>query len=729
MRQVFLDQGVVTLKEVCEPVLDDHLVMVQVHYSCISPGTENATIAGSTKKNMLLSNIPFKVAKVLQSIATHGIQGTKALIRERLQGNLQALGYSCSGKVIAVGKKITKFRSGDYVACAGAGLANHADIVCVPENLVAAVSDPDLLQQASYTTLGAIALQGVRRAQPQLGDYVAVVGLGLLGQITVQLLKNAGCVVIGVDLVQERLELAQKFGADYIFNSADQTIGLEIAALTGHYGVDCTLLTAATSSNELVQQAMEITRKKGKVVVVGDVGLGLERAPLYEKEIDFLISCSYGPGRYDANYEKQGIDYPYAYVRWTENRNMQAFVSLLATKKITMEPLINAVLPVQEAINGYELLREKKAIGVVIDFVSSASQIEKEAVVNEQLSVPTEMQEIKFIPAVKDTLRVGVIGAGGFAKIKLLPFIARMKNVKINAVVEPNVAASMNISNLYQAQGSFNHENYLFEQDLVDAVVIASPHKFHCEQAMQALERGKAVFLEKPMVTDFEQLERMYDFLKKHQQIPFCVDYNRSFAPFMQKIKKAITQRRSPLVVHYRMNAGFIPKDHWVQTEVGAGRIIGEACHIFDLFCYLTNSFPVAVSVESIKPSTDDLFPTDNFSAQFSFADGSVCTLLYTALGHAQLGKERMELYFDSKAIVMDDFKTLTGYGLSRSFDQKTNNPDKGHEFLLGQFFAQLKKETFTPPIDIERLYKVAHITLVVDQLACAGGGNKEFTI
>ena len=725
MRQVFLDQGVVTLKEVCEPVLDDHLVMVQVHYSCISPGTENATIAGSTKKSMLLSNIPIKVAKVLQSIATHGIQGTKALIRERLQGNLQTLGYSCSGKVIAVGKKITKFRSGDYVACAGAGLANHADIVCVPENLVVCVSDAEFLQQASYTTLGAIALQGVRRAQPQLGDFVAVVGLGLLGQITVQLLKNAGCIVIGVDLIQERLELAQKFGADYIFNSADQTVTHEIASLTGHHGVDCTLITAATSSNELVQQAMEMTRKKGKVVVVGDVGLGLERAPLYEKEIDFLISCSYGPGRYDASYEKQGIDYPYAYVRWTENRNMQAFVSLLESKKITMQPLMDALLPADQAADGYKLLREKKAIGVVIDFVSNAQDA---PIIQEQKNSIVDAQEIKFIPAVKDTLRVGVIGAGGFAKIKLLPFIARMKNVKINAVVEPNVASSMNISNLYQAQGSFTHENYLFERDLVDAVVIASPHKYHCDQALQALERGKAVFLEKPMVTDFEQLERMYDFLKKHQQIPFCVDYNRSFAPFMQKIKKSIVKRTSPLVVHYRMNAGFIPKDHWVQTEVGAGRIIGEACHIFDLFCYLTDSFPVAVSVESIKPSTDDLFPTDNFSAQFSFADGSVCTLLYTALGHSQLGKERMELFFDSKAIVMDDYKTLTGHGLSRSFNQTTNAPDKGHEFLLTQFFAQLKKEKFTPPITIERLYKVAHITLIVDQLACAGGGSREFT-
>ncbi|HEX2978502.1 MAG TPA: bi-domain-containing oxidoreductase [Candidatus Babeliales bacterium] len=727
MRQVFLEKGMITIKEVCEPVLDDHLIMIQVHYSCISPGTENATIANASPQNMLLSNIPMKVAKVLQSIATNGVQGTKALIRERFAGNLQALGYSCSGTVIAVGKKITKFRSGDYVACAGAGLANHADIVCVPENLVVKVSDKSFLKQASYTTLGAIALQGVRRAQPQLGDVVAVIGLGLLGQLTVQLLKNSGCTVIGVDLMPERLDLAKKLGADYVFNSTEQSLQTELNALTAHQGVDSTIIAAASSSNALVQQAMEITRKKGKVIIVGDVGLALERAPLYQKEIDFLISCSYGPGRYDASYEKDGIDYPYAYVRWTENRNMQAFVSLIEQGSLHIDPLISASLPVDEAEKGYALLREKKALGVVIDFNNSEQDFAGNVAHQKAENIKEETREIKFIPAIKDKIRVGVIGAGGFAKIKLMPLIARIKNVNINAVVDPNTANGITTSKIYDAKcGPFTKDCSLFEQDAVDAVVIASPHKYHCDQALSALERGKAVFLEKPMVTDFDQLDRLYDFLKKNSAAPFTVDYNRSFAPFIQKIKRTIAKRTSPLLIHYRMNAGFIPKDHWVQTEVGAGRIIGEACHIFDLFCYLTDSQPVSVSVESIKPSNDDLFPTDNFSSQISFADGSVCTLMYTALGHSGLGKERMELFYDSKSIVMDDYKTLVGYGLPRSFNETTNSPDKGHEELINQFFGALKEPVFNAPISLERLYNVAHITLVIDQLACAGGGTKE---
>lgn len=727
MRQVFLENGLITIKEVFEPVLDDHLIMVSVHYSCISPGTESATIAGSTKQNMFLTNIPVKIAKVLQSIAVNGVQGTKALVRERLKGNIQSLGYSCSGQVIAVGKKIKKFRAGDWVACAGAGLANHADVVCVPENLVVHVKDKSFLKQASYTTLGAIALQGVRRANPQLGDIVAVVGLGLLGQLTVQFLKQNGCQVIGIDLMNDRLELARSFGADYVFNAADQSIQKEIAALTAHQGVDCTIITAAAKTNDIVQQAMEITRRKGKVVVVGDVGLSLERAPLYEKEIDFLISCSYGPGRYDASYEKEGVDYPYAYVRWTENRNMQSFVSMLEQKKLIIDPLISAVVPADKADEGYAQLTQKKALGVVIDF--SADQKENVTFQPAQLEKNDSITSTPaFVPAVKGEVRVGILGAGGFAKVKLIPIISRINKVKINAVVEPQSTTRLSVGQLYQAAGVFASDESLFEKDLIDALVIASPHKYHCDQAIRALAQGKAVFLEKPMVTDFEQLEKINGLLDQNPLLPLCVDYNRSFAPFMQKIKRTIKDRTSPLVVHYRMNAGFIPKDHWVQTEVGAGRIIGEACHIFDLFCSLTDSYPVAVSVESIKPSTDDLFATDNFSAQLSFADGSVCTLLYTSLGHEGVGKERMELYFDSKTIVMDDYKTLQGFGLPHSFNENSKTQDKGHEFLIHQFFDELKKPVFTPPISMERLQKVAHITLVIDQLACAGGGSKELS-
>ncbi len=726
MRQVFLENGLVRIKEVCQPILDKQMVLVAVHYSCISPGTEQATI-NNAQSGSLLHKIPEKIAKVLESLTHNGLEGTRALIREKMQGSLQMLGYSCSGKVIAVGSKVNRFRPGDFVACAGAGFANHASMVCVPENLVAHVRDESLLKHASVSTLGAIALQGLRRASVQLGETVCVLGLGLLGQLTVQLAKLSGATVIGIDLLEDRLTLAKQHGADFVINAKTSSVIEQLATHTNHYGVDVTIVTAASKTNDIMQQAMEITRKKGKVVVVGDVGLGLERSPLYQKEIDLLISCSYGPGRYDSSYEQQGIDYPYAYVRWTENRNMQAFVTLLEQKKIIVDTLIPDCFDVDNVESAYAAIKEQQALAALISYQEHIEKPKIGAVQHNDAHQNDEETPPRFIPAMHGgTIRVGVIGAGGFAKVKLMPIVSRIDNVKINAIVDANVATSLTISKLYQASRALTEDDALFNENLVDAVIISSPHKYHCDQALTALKHGKAVFLEKPMVTDFEQLDRLYAFLQQHPMIPFCVDYNRSFAPCIKKIKTVITQRTSPLMIFYRMNAGFISRDHWIQTEIGAGRIIGEACHIIDLFYFLTDSYATAVSVESLKPSHDDLFPTDNFSVQLSFADGSVCTLLYTALGHAGLGKERMELFFDSKSIVMDDYKTLQGFGLASSFNESKHVSDKGHESLITTFFNNLKDSSFTPPISYDHLYRVAKLTLIIDQLACQGGGIKE---
>lgn len=717
MRQLFLDKSLIAIKEVCQPNLDEHSVLIAVRYSCVSPGTENATIAHAQSLSTLFTQMPSKVMKIIQSITQHGVEGTRALIRERLSGLTQQLGYSCAGQVVAIGTKVTKFRAGDFVACAGAGYANHAEFVAVPQNLVVHVPNEQLLPAASMTTLGAIALQGWRRADLQIGESVCVLGLGLLGQLTVQLAKSAGCEVIGIDIIEDRIQLAKKFGADKIINASKENSMAEMMAATAHQGVDCTIITAASTSNALMQQAMEITRKKGKVVLVGDVGLGLERNPLYKKEIDLLISCSYGPGRYDHSYEQENIDYPYAYVRWTENRNMQAFISLLEKKLLNIDDLLAEYVPLEKAPEAYAQLQSKKKLALIIDY-GKPSQIE-----NCQLD---EIKEPKFVPAVASKVRVGFVGAGGFAKVKLMPIVARLPNVKINAIVDTNIANSISISKVYAASRALSDDRALFHDNLVDAVVIASPHKFHCDQALTALQNGKAVFLEKPMVTDFDQLDRLYAFLQRNPSIPFCVDYNRSFSPFIQKIKDAVSARKSPLMIHYRMNAGFIPKDHWVQTRIGAGRIIGEACHIFDLFYFLTDARPIAVSVEAIRPKNDDLFPTDNFSAQVNFSDGSVCTLLYTALGNPGLGKERMEVYFDSKTIVMDDYKTIQGFGLPLSFNEACSSPDKGHEYLLHLFFETIQQPAYKPIFTLNRLYDVAKLTLIIDQLACAGGGSKE---
>ncbi len=308
-----------------------------------------------------------------------------------------------------------------------------------------------------------------------------------------------------------------------------------------------------------------------------------------------------------------------------------------------------------------------------------------------------------------------------------MPIISKLPAVKINAVVDTDLANAINASRTYGAATALSSDEQLLAGDLADVIVIASPHKFHSEQLLRALSKGKAVFVEKPMVTDFDQFKKVMSFLREHPHIPFTVDYNRPFSPFMQKIKQVIAKRTTPLVVHYRMNAGYIPKDHWIQTDLGAGQIIGQACHLFDLFCFLTDARPVSVSVETIRSHRDDLFTTDNFSAQVAFADGSLCTLLFTALGHSAVGKERMELFYDGKTIVMDDFLTLQGHGLPLSFNEKRSTMDKGHATLITKFFDAVKNKK-EMPISLDRLATVAELTLIIDQLACQGGGVKELS-
>lgn len=717
MRQVFLQKGTVVVKEVSQPQLDEYSVLVCVHYSFISSGIELTSMHHA--HTGLVGNFPAKIKNVLATVSTYGVEGTTALIRETLQGSIHALGYAVSGQVIAVGKKVRRFRTGDYVACAGVGYANHADLVCVPEHLTVKISKKEQVRAASITSIGAVALQGIRRAQLELGERVCVIGLGLVGQLMVQLARESGCVVIAIDPIKARRELASKLGAQYVFDASSSTLIEEINLITEHYGVDATIITAASKESEIINQAMAITRRKGRVIIIGEIGLTLKTEEFYKKEIDLRVSFSYGPGRNDPEYEKHGHDYPFAHVRWTENRNMQAFVELIEQGRLTIDPLIAAEVDLENINQGYKSLENEAILGLVLRYGPSERSLQQP--MQQSKAVLEYTEKIRFVPAMPDSIRVGIVGAGAIAKARLIPVVSKLKNMKIQAIVDTNIANSINTTQLYGGARALAHDDELFATDLVDAVVISSFHKFHCDQALKALSHGKAVFLEKPMVTDFEQLGRMQEFFRKHPNMPFCVDYNRSFSPFMVKIKNQVAKRKTPLVAHYRMNMGFVDKNHW-----GAGRIIGEACLILDLFCYLTDANPIAVSVESLHTQRTDIFPTDNFTAQISFDDGSICSLLYTALGHESLGKERMELFFDKKSIVMEEYTQLYGFGISSSFNETVSSPDKGHEQLIKTFFKGLHKNNEEPPIPFSRLFKVAELSLIIDQLACEGGGTKD---
>ncbi len=728
MRQLFLEKGKLLLQNVNVPLVDDGEILVKVHYSFISSGTELSTMNSSGKSLLkkATSNLSGNINKVFGAVRDNGVYGAASLIRSKLN-QLLPLGYSCSGRVIAIGKKVEGFKQGDFVACAGAGVANHAEVVVVPKNLAIKIKNNSFLKQASLTTIGAIAMQGARRADLRLGEKVCVLGLGLIGQITAQLAKLSGCEVFGVDIKKDRLDLAKNLGCDQVFSASDPDTTKNINFVSSHYGVDTTIITAASASGTVLQQAMEITRRKGKVVLVGDVKIDFDRDPFYSKEIDLLISCSYGPGRYDDSYEKGGKDYPYSYVRWTENRNMQLFMDLIQNEKIKIDPLISSEYEFNGVSQAYNSLRKNNALGVVLsyqadsDFTKDVDQLIDKVYNDLKLDFDLNHEVKKYEPPQND-LRVGFIGVGGFAKVKLLPLISKIKNTKICSIVDKDLSNSINIARQYDANYFTTDYKKLLVDDEIDLVVVSTPHKFHTQQTLDLLKSGKAVFVEKPAAVTFEQLEDLKDFFAMNKNSLYCVDFNRSFAPFNLAIKKEVLKRTSPMMINYRMNAGYISKDYWIQSQENGGRIIGEACHIFELFCFFTDAKPVSINVGSLNPNRDDLLSTDNFSVIITMDDGSCCNLIYSALGNSKMHKERMEIFYDQKSIVMRDYLKLEGYGLPESFNKEVSSPDKGHKNLMTQFVKAAKMKNGKSPISVERILMATQISLVVDKLAREGG-------
>jgi len=625
------------------------------------------------------------------------------LVKQRTDGFVPT-GYSCSGTVIQVGSGVDHFQPGDQVACAGAGIANHAEIILVPKNLVVLVPRACDLREAASVTLGAIAMQGIRRADPSLGETVAVVGLGLLGQITVQLLKATGCQVIGIELDPRRITLACELGADFVFNPNKTDVNNEIRHITGDHGVDTTIITAASSSDVIVQQAMEITRKKGRVVVVGAVGLGLKRSPFYKKEIDFLISCSYGPGRYDPLYEDKGLDYPYAYVRWTENRNMQAYLKLIADSKINLEPILEMEYDIAQAPQAYEALQAaNKPLGVLLRYpVSDAQKLEK------KLETKIVIQSHR----ITGKIRIAVVGAGNFAKTMHLPNLKKLSDLyHIRAIISGTGSnAEVTARQFGSDYASTKYQDALDDPD-VDAVLICTRHHLHARQAIQAARAGKAILLEKPMAVNQNELDQLVEALLQ-ADVPFMVGFNRRFSPAAQRAKEIISNRHNPMMILYRMNAGYLPPYHWTHKDEGGGRIIGEACHIIDLIQYLVDSPLDAVSAMAVNSKSAHILGDDNVSAIFRYADGSVATLVYTALGAADLPKEYVELYVDGKVLVINDYRSLQILGTSVS-SWNSNKQDKGHLQELKEFSAYLSRRK-EPPISLSHLCETTQAAFLI---------------
>ena len=704
MKQVLIKKGKAYSEEVPAPMVNESTILVQVYYSCISTGTEIAGVK-SSGESLLKKALkqPEKVTKVMNNLIKEGLSRTIKKVQGKLEEWTQA-GYSASGVVIDVGSNIKDIKVGDRVACAGAGIANHAEYIEVPRNLLVKVPDGVDFDLSSTVALGSIALQGVRRADVKLGEYVAVIGLGILGQITVQLLKANGCRVIGMDLDERRIQKALKLGLDKGVNSKDEDTVKMVSAFSNGFGVDAVIITAATSSKEPLSQAFQICRKKGRVVLVGVVGMEIDREDMYKKELEFLISTSYGPGRYDDNYERKGIDYPYAYVRWTEARNMEEYLKLIADKKINIKPLIEREYKIEEASVAYEKLKTagKKPLIVLLKYKQ-----EKEDQIERKIGV--QPKQIK-----KDgRINIAVIGAGNFAKAVHLPNLIKLKDYyNLYAIMSKTGSNAKSTVQKYRAKYATTDYMEILGDRNIDAVIISTRHNLHSGMAIEALNAGKAVFLEKPMALNRKQLDKLVAVIKETKK-PFMVGFNRRFSKYAREVKKHISYRINPMVINYQMNAGYIPLDNWVHSEEGGGRIIGEACHIFDLFNYFTEADVKSISVDRITPKTKHFSSQDNAVVTLKYNDGSICTLTYTALGNNQYPKEFCQIYFDGKILIIDNYKKLEFFGM-KAKKLETRGPDKGQYEELIEFAKYIKGEIHTP-IHLWQMIQATEISFKVN--------------
>jgi predicted dehydrogenase/threonine dehydrogenase-like Zn-dependent dehydrogenase len=709
MKQVLFRGGKVVVEEVPAPRPEAGQVLVQVAWSCVSPGTELATAASTGATHLLerLRRDPAPIRKVITTFRNHGLHGISVKAQERLTFGIPA-GYSCAGIVLEADSSVPGFAPGDRVACAGAGYANHAEVVSVPRNLVVKIPNSVDLADAATVALGAIALQGVRRAQVAVGERVGVIGLGFLGQLTVQLLKASGCKVFGVDLDPARETQAKALGLDAAPD------GLEAAAavhqFSDAYGLDAVLLTAATTSDEPLSLAMQIARRKGRVVVVGDVGLNVQRQAIYAKELDLLISTSYGPGRYDPCYEEEGLDYPYAYVRWTENRNMQAYLELLAARQVELGALTARHLPVTEAAEAYRILREEcpRPYTVLLEYPTES-----------RVCTGRKVTVGRSGPAHAGTIRLAILGAGSFAKNTHLPNLQKLADrFHIEAIVTRHGPTAVAIARQIGARVASTDYREVVANAAVDAVLIATRHHLHAEMVGEALRAGKHVFVEKPLALTAEELGVLEQLVNELYQAPtgcpvLFVGFNRRYSPYAVRLHDLVAKRKTPLQLSYRMNVGPLPPDHWSHGSEGGGRVLGEACHIFDLFRFLVGAPAAEVRAVGMRAARWDVTSTDNFTATIRFSDGSICTLLYTTQGARDLPKEMLELHGDGRSFLLADYRRLEGFGVT--VDYHTRRQEKGHyEELLA--FHQAMTGSLDRRILWEEAVEVTRITLDVDR-------------
>ncbi len=678
------------VEEVPIPNLRGEGCIVQNAASLISPGTERATVSFA-RKNMLekIQSQPERVKLLLRKMKQVGVMDTVQLAMRKLEAPIP-LGYSSAGIVSEVSKNLSDFKIGDRVACAGAGFANHAETIYIPKNLTVKIPENVSFDEASFVAPGAIAMQGVRLANIGLGDVVLIIGLGLIGQLTAQLVLANGGVPIGIDMSEERLKQAKQMGVKHVFNRNDSNLNSVINNLTRQLnfgsetdGADIAIITAATKSSDPIILASELLRERGHVVVVGDVGLQVPRSIFYHKELSMVVSRSYGPGRYDPRFEELGQAYPRSYVRWTQRDNMASFLELIASQKIDVAPLIDMRFSIKEAHRAYDILTDASVtvqpLGIVIDYPDY----------NKTLTDTRKMQLNKGPIQANDTrIKLGVFGAGNFLKGVLLPAFQQVGDSSFVSVCSQNGLSAKNVGEQFKFNTCATDSDVIFNDKTIDAVVIGTRHDSHADLIIQALEKEKHVFVEKPLATTPSDLKKVIKAIREHQGRCLMVGFNRRFSPVTKQLQKHLAnlENRKDMTLHYRVNAGFIPENLWVHDEAHGGRVVGEICHFIDWCSMIAESAPVWV-----EASSNGSGKNQNISTTLGFKNGAIATILYIMNADSQLGKERIEVFAPGISVEINDFKTLhvsaDGKGTQKDFGRM----EKGHKEEIEAFIHTLK--------------------------------------
>jgi predicted dehydrogenase/threonine dehydrogenase-like Zn-dependent dehydrogenase len=688
-----LKDGSLDVLDVPEPLIQEGQVLVRNHFSVISGGTEGSTVSTARKSYIgKAKERPQQFKQVVDTLKTKGPVQTYRAVMKKLDAH-SPLGYSSAGEVVEVAQGVTEFAPGDLVACAGAGYANHAELVAVPVNLCVKLPLDARLERAAYNTVGAIAMQGVRQAELNLGETCVVIGLGLIGQLACLLLRAAGVKVIGVDIEERVLEIAREHCVDAAFLADDPLLPDAVKEATGGIGADAVVIAAASKSEAPVNLAGAVIRKRGKVVILGRVPTDYDFECYYRKELDLRMSCSYGPGRYDPDYEEGGCDYPASYVRWTEKRNMIAFQELVHSSKVDLDYLTTHEFDLDDAPRAYDVILKNAEphLGILIRY-DAEKPLEREKIV-----VRT--------PSAQGAIGVAFIGAGSYAMGSLLPNI-KAADVSFKTVMTSHGTSSRSVADRYGFEGCTSDADDIWKDSSVDAVFITTRHDTHARYVVEALRSGKNVFVEKPLtltVDELESVSSLYgEFSEKGEAPALMVGFNRRFSPLTDELRRRFGE--GPMAMVYRVNAGAMDRGHWMQMpEVGGGRIIGEACHFIDYLTFLNGSLPVEVSA-AVMEEPDNLEDTVNMSLRF--ANGSIGIVSYFANGSSALPKEYIEVHRGGMSGVLSDYRELTLFSRGKPSKKRLVSQNKGQPEMMRAFLDSLRRGG-PSPIPYEEIHAV----------------------